>query len=313
MSEVHFIVGAGPVGRHLAALLVERGHEVVVATRSGRDTGIDGVHHVAIDAADAEALTSESKGAAVLYNCANPTDYTRWAREWPPLAASMIVAAERTGAVYAATENLYAYGPVDVPMHEGLPEIATDSKGALRARLWAQTRKAHNDGRIRAVQVRGSDYIGPGVGANGHLSRVLPKALEGKNVTVIGSPDQPHTFTYVNDVARTLAAAAADPTAYGRSWHVPSNAPRTQRQALTDLLATAGRPPVKIRGLPPILLRTLGLVSPLMREVADMSYQWTRPYVLDDSAARQHFGLEPTPWEEICRRSIQPAEASVSR
>jgi hypothetical protein len=34
-----------------------------------------------------------------------------------------------------------------------------------------------------------------------------------------------------------------------------------------------------------------------------VSYQWTRPYVLDDTASRAHFGLEPTPWDEICRRT----------
>ncbi|GAA3594020.1 hypothetical protein GCM10022223_06280 [Kineosporia mesophila] len=135
-------------------------------------------------------------------------------------------------------------------------------------------------------------------------ARVLPDALKGKNVSMIGRTDLPHTFTDVLDVARTLIAAAADPEAQGRAWHVPSNPPKTQIQALTDMLATAGRPPVKARGLSPRLLRTLGLASPIMREIAEVSYQWTRPYVLDDSAARARFGIEPTPWDEVCRRTV---------
>jgi hypothetical protein len=44
-------------------------------------------------------------------------------------------------------------------------------------------------------------------------------------------------------------------------------------------------------------------VVPLMRELRQLSYQWTAPYVLDDSAAREHFGMEPTPWDEVCRRT----------
>jgi len=304
MSEHHVVVGAGPVGRHVAAVLVERGERVSIVSRSGRDTGLAGAEHVALDASDADALTRRTEGAVALYNCANPGDYTQWERVWPPLAGALLRTAERTGAVYAITGNLYPYGPVDGPMREDLPDAATDHKGVLRARMWADSRAAHESGRLRAVEVRGADYVGPGVGANGHVTRVLPRALEGRAVTMMGRTDVPHTFTDVLDVARTLVAAAADATAHGRTWLVPSNPSRTQAQALTDVLAAAGRPPVPVRGLPAGLVRGVGLVVPVMREVADLTYQFTRPYLLDDSAARAHFGIEPTPWDEVCRRTV---------
>ncbi|MBO0608864.1 NAD-dependent epimerase/dehydratase family protein [Myceligenerans salitolerans] len=302
-TDRHLVVGAGPVGRHVAQQLTARGSRVVVATRSGRDTGIAGVEHVAVDAADTDALSSVADGAAVLYNCVNPGDYTQWDRAWPPLAASLLTAVERTGAVYAITGNLYPYGPVDGPMTEDLPDAATDHKGRLRARLWADALAAHRARRIRAVEVRGSDYVGPGIGGNGHISRVVPAALRGRTVTMMGRTDQPHTFTDVRDVARTLVAAADDPEAHGRTWHVPSNAPRTQREALTDVLAAAGQPPVRVRELRGPALALLGSVSPMMRELRELIYQFERPYVLDDSAARKRFGIEPTPWDEVCRRT----------
>ncbi|MEJ7742872.1 MAG: saccharopine dehydrogenase NADP-binding domain-containing protein [Nocardioidaceae bacterium] len=72
MTDRHFIIGAGPVGRHVAELLAARGSEVVVATRSGTDTGIQGVHHVQLDASNAAGLTIAVDGASVLYNCASP-------------------------------------------------------------------------------------------------------------------------------------------------------------------------------------------------------------------------------------------------
>ncbi|RPF22581.1 NAD-dependent epimerase/dehydratase family protein [Myceligenerans xiligouense] len=304
-TDRHLVVGAGPVGRSVAQQLAERGSRVTVATRSGRDTGIAGVEHVTVDASDADALSRAAEGAAVLYNCVNPGDYTQWDRAWPPLAASLLTAVERTGAVYAITGNLYPYGPVDGLMTEDLPDAATDHKGRLRARLWADALAAHRAGRIRAVEVRGADYVGPGVGANGHISRVVPAALQGRTVTMMGRTDQPHTFTDVQDVARTLLAAAGDPEAHGRTWHVPSNAPRTQRQALTDVLAAVGRPPVRIRELRGPALAALALVSPMMRELRELIYQFERPYVLDDTAARKWFGIEPTPWDEVCRRTAR--------
>lgn len=304
MSQHHVIVGAGPVGRHVATLLTERGDRVTVVTRSGRDTGLPGVQHVALDASDATALTRITEGAAVLHNCANPGDYTQWERVWPPLADALLTTAERTGATYAITGNLYPYGPVDGPMHPGLPDAATDHKGVLRARLWADARAAHEAGHLRAVEVRAADYVGPGIGDNGHVTRVLPAALRGKAVTMIGRTDLPHSFTDVLDVARTLVAAADDQGSHGRTWIVPSNEPRSQRQAVTEMLATAGRPPVTVRRLPVGALRALGVVAPMPRELAEMGYQWTAPYVVDDRESRARFGIEPTPWDEVCRRTV---------
>ncbi|MFI8528340.1 NAD-dependent epimerase/dehydratase family protein [Promicromonospora sukumoe] len=305
MSDSHLVVGAGPIGKHVAALLAGRGSRVTVVSRSGRTTGIDGVEHLALDASDADALSRAAEGTDYLYNCANPADYTQWERVWPPLAASLLTAAERSGAVYGITGTLYPYGPVDVPISEDLPDAATDHKGVLRARMWADARAAHEAGRIRAVEIRGSDYMGRGVGGNGHISRLVPSALQGKRALMMGRTDLPHTFTDVADAARTLVAAAEDPGAHGRVWHVPSNPPVTQAQALTDVLASAGRPPVRITSLRGAGLAAAALAVPFMREMREIIYQWERPYVLDDAAARARFGIAPTPWEEVCARTAQ--------
>lgn len=303
MTDRHFIVGAGPVGRHVAHLLAAQGSEVTVATRSGTDTGIEGVTHVKLDASDAAALTTAARGSSVIYNCANPADYTTWERFWPPLAQSFLEAAESTGAVYAITGNLYPYGPVDEPMREDMPDAATDHKGRLRASMWAEAKKLHDAGRIRALEIRGSDYVGTGVGDHGHVTRQIPGALKGRRSLVVGRKDQPHTFTDVLDTARLLVAAAADDSAHGRIWHVPSNPPRTQEQAINDVLASVDKPAVKVSAIPKPIFAAISLAVPLVRELRQISYQWSKPYVLDDTAARIHFGMEPTPWAEVCRRS----------
>lgn len=303
MTDRHLVIGAGPVGRHVAKLLAARGSDLVVATRSGTDTGIAGVQHVVLDASDAEALSLAAAGAAVLYNCANPSDYTSWDRFWPPLAAAFLTAAERSGAVYAITGNLYPYGPVDGPMVESLSDAATDHKGMLRAAMWTDAKAAHDAGLIRVVEVRSSDYMGTGVGENGHISRQVPGALQGKRAWMIGRTDVPHTFTDVRDTARLLVAAAEDPSAHGRIWLVPSNPAVTQTQALSGVLASVDKTPVKTSAIPMPVFRAMARFVPLVRELNDLSYQWTDPYVLDDSAARVQFGMEPTPWDEVCRRT----------
>jgi nucleoside-diphosphate-sugar epimerase len=306
MSRTYVIVGAGPVGRHTAEILRDRGDQVVVVTRSGRSI-IDGVASVAADASSAEALTGIATGAAALFNCANPTDYTKWEEIWPPLAESLLVAAERTGATLVTSSCLYPYGPTTAPMVEGQPDAATDHKGRLRAGMWAEAKARHDAGRIRAVEVRGADYVGAGVGGNGHITRHLPTASQGKTAWVIGKPDLPHSWTDVLDMARTLAAVADRSEAWGKVWHAPSNEPRPQREALTDVLAAGGFDPVPVRAIPMPALRGLAVVNPLMREIAELSYMWTRPYVLSSTRTQDALGLAPTPWDEVCRRTADSA------
>ncbi|MEH0108220.1 NAD-dependent epimerase/dehydratase family protein [Tersicoccus sp. MR15.9] len=301
---LHVIVGAGPVGRHTARLLADRGDEVVVVTRSGRGPDLPGARRVAADAADADRLTELTTGATALYNCANPPHYGTWETVWPALSGSLLATAERTGATLVTAASLYPYGPVDVPMTEALPDAATEKNGRIRARMWAEARAAHDAGQAHVVEVRASDYVGAGVGANGHLTRDVPAALKGRRAWVVGNPDLPHSWTDVADVARTLVTVADRPDAWGRVWIAPTNAPRTHREALADVLAAGGHPMVGMSGIPRLALRAMGLVNADLREMATMSYIQSRPYVVDSSAAEGELGLAPTPWAQVCRRTL---------
>jgi len=303
MRERHVVVGAGPVGRATAEELASAGHEVLLASRSGTGPAVPGADRVAVDAADAARLTELATGARAVYNCVNPPAYDKWPTMWPPVAAALLAAAERTDAVLVTAGNLYPYGPVDGPMVEGMPDAATGTKARIRAAMWADALAAHEAGRVRAAEVRGSDYMGAGVGDGGHIPRVVPRALTGKPVRVIGSPDQPHSWTDVRDMARALVAVAADETAWGRVWHAPTNPPRTQREAVADVCRAAGKEPVEVRGYPKTVMALGSLMSPVLRELGETLYQFERPYVLDSSAIGRELGLEPTPWDEVCRRT----------
>ncbi|MFD5562064.1 NAD-dependent epimerase/dehydratase family protein [Kitasatospora griseola] len=299
----HLVVGAGPVGSATARLLAERGEEVVVVTRTASAAApLDGVPRLRLDASDAQALAEAADGAAVLYNCANPP-YHRWPEVWPPLAASLLAAAERSGAVLATVSNLYGYGAVDGPMSPDTPLRPVSDKGEVRAAMWRDALAAHRAGRVRVTEVRGSDYLA--ANAAGVLDdRAFSRALAGRSVQVLGDPAAPHSWTAPQDVARLLAVVGADERAWGRAWHVPSNAPRSQRQVIAELCAAAGRPAVKVTGIPRPVLALLGLVNPTIRSARGTAYQFERPFVLDDTATRETFGLAPTPWDEMLAQVV---------
>lgn len=288
------VVGAGLIGANLARLLAERGDEVVLGTRSG--TAVDGTRAITLDAADAEAFAAAASGAATIFLCTNPP-YTRWPTEWPPVFAAAIEAARRSGAALVIMGNLYGYGAPDGPMTEHSPERTTETKGRVRLAGWHDALAAHDRGDIRAVEVRASDYFGPGATGVAHLGEsFFHAALRSKKAMVVGDPALPHSWSYLPDIASTLIAAA-DSDEWGRVWHVPSGdaIPRT---VIMDQLNTHIGGNGRVAGYPQWLLRSLGAVNPMMREVEASSYQFRMPFIIDSAETERLLGVRATPWQQ---------------
>lgn len=300
MTRAHLVVGAGPVGTALARRLADGGDAVRVVTRSGSGPSHPLVERVALDASDPDALASAAAGVDVLYNCANPGAYPRWERDWPPLAASILHAAQASGAVLVTLGNLYGYGPVDGPMSRETPLRPSDHKGALRARLWQDALAAHEAGRVRATEARASDYLGPtATPAAGLLAMYATRTLAGRPAAVFGDPDQPRTWAAVDDIAATLVALGADERAWGSAWIVPSNPPATVREVLRQLGSRAGTGEPRLRRVPRWVVAAGGAVVPVLREVAGVLYQFERPFTVDATATTAAFGVEPTGWDAL--------------
>ncbi|MFD7627726.1 NAD-dependent epimerase/dehydratase family protein [Streptomyces sp. NPDC059851] len=301
--NLHVVVGFGPAGAATARLLAAQGRTVRVVTASGRSPE-PGIEHLALDARDGERLTEAAEGATAIYGCAAPP-YHRWAGAWPALATSLCDAAEATGAVLAVLGNLYGYGPVDGPVTERLPLAATGTKGRVRAAVWQQVRERHEQGRIKAVEVRASDFFGPGVTDGGHLAaRVVPALLRGRPVSILGDPDAPHSWTYLPDVARTLVEAAAEERAWGRPWHVPTGPARSVREMVGLLADRAGTAPVAVRRIPPAVLGAASLFSPLLRELKEVRHQFDRPFAVDSSAYEAAFTVRATPLDRQVEETV---------
>jgi nucleoside-diphosphate-sugar epimerase len=298
----HVVVGSGQVGTHLVTKLLAQGHDVTVVTRSGG--GPAGAVRVAADVADSARLTELARGADVLYNCVNPR-YDRWLTDWPPMAASFLAAAEATGAVLVILGNLYPYGPVTGPMTEDLPLVSTNPKARVRAKMWHDALAAHEAGRIRMTEVRGSDYFGPGATDQSYLGeRFIPALRAGKTIQLVHPADVPHSWTYLPDVADALIVAGGDERAWGRPWHVPTGEPQTFRQIGARMAALLGRPAPKMTTMPWPLVRAVGLFSPMIGELGHTRYQFTAPYELDSSAFQRTFGVAPTPMDLALKATL---------
>lgn len=315
-NELHVVVGAGATGTATATLLAQRGERVRVVTRSGNGPLHPGIELVGADAADEAAFAEASAGAGVIYNCANPP-YHRWATDWPPVASSLLAAAERHDAVLVTLSNLYGYAPPTAPMTASDPLDATSVKGGVRAAMWHQAKAAHDAGRVRAVEVRASDFIGPGIGPTAHMGdRVVPRVLAGKSVSLLGRTDVAHSWSAIADVAETLVAVGADERAWGRAWHVPTAPPMTQEELVHRMCSLAGVEAAKVKTVPNFVLTLAGVAVPAMREMKEVLYQFEAPFIIDSSETTDVLGLTHTPIDETLTAALdsycEPAKQLVA-
>jgi nucleoside-diphosphate-sugar epimerase len=219
------------------------------------------------------------------------------------LSAAALTAAERSGANYVLLGNDYGYGPVDGPFTEDLPMHPSSTKGAVRARMWQDALAAHEAGRVRATEVRATDYVGMGATSPFTLMVASP-LLAGAPAVYPGDLDAPHSWTYVGDVARTLVAAARHDESWGRAWHVPSTSTASARELATRLAAIAGAPAPSLRRMVPAELEEMGRNNPIMLEFLEILYLYERPAVLDSSLTTNVLEITATPLDQVLQEMI---------
>ncbi|CUR60813.1 NAD dependent epimerase/dehydratase family protein [metagenome] len=294
--SVHVVTGAGPVGSTIALQLAAAGEQVRLLTRSGSGPEHDLIDRRRVDVSRPDHLDDAFAGAASVHHCIHGSRYDSrtWRAELPGAERVVLEAAGRAGAVVVFPESLYSYGPVDRPITEDLPRAASTGKLGVRTDLLAQRDASPTP----TVSVAASDFYGPLV-RNAHAGeRMVPTVLAGRTMRVLGSLDQPHSFTYVPDLAAAMIVAAGREDLWNSFLHAPTAPALTQRRLVELIAESAGVAVPRMSAIPGAVLRLSGRVSRDMRELAETSYMFTAPFVLDSGASEQRLGLAPTPLAE---------------
>lgn len=300
----HVVFGSGAVGLAVAEHLVGAGEKVTAVSRSGTGGVPRGIEVVAGDASDPAFTEEVTRGAAVVYQCANPP-YTRWPELFPPLQSAIVAGAAAAGAKLVSLENLYMYGPTGgEPLTEELPYAATGPKGRVRAQMAEDLLAAHQAGTVRVAIGRAADYFGPRGLATQMGVRVFPRVLSGKNAQVFGDPDQPHTYTYIPDIAAGLVTLGASDHADGRAWHLPSPPTQTTRR-FVGMVADAAGTDAGVSAMPRPLVSVFALVNRDVREVKELLYEFEEPFVVDSSAFEAAFHHHATPLDDAIARTVE--------
>jgi len=296
MSELHVVFGTGPLGLSVARELALRGKQIRLVNRSGKsDPKLtpQGVEIVPCDLYSASATAEVTRGAAAVYQCAQPA-YSKWVQEFPALQAAIIDGVSQSGAKLILGDNLYMYGKTGgAAMREDTPHHPVAKKSKLRAAMADSAMAAHQSGKIRLAIGRGADFYGRGVLGSAFGERTFPAILAGKAGEMTGNGDVPHTITYIDDFGKALVNIGESDDAMGQVWHVPNAPTTTQRQFLATAFKVAGKS-AKYTTVGPLMLRIAGLFMPSAGEVVEMLYEFTESFVVDHSKYVKAFGNHAT-------------------
>ncbi|MFF5791008.1 NAD-dependent epimerase/dehydratase family protein [Paeniglutamicibacter sp. NPDC012692] len=301
MSNHYLVTGSGPVGTTVALALANNGHSVVLATRSGGGPEHPAIRRMRADALDPAQVAAAMAGATAVFHCIHAAYSARaWAETLPRAEELVLAAAGDRGIPVLFPESLYSYSNPERPMAENSPRNAAGGKRGVRTAL-LNARAASG---THTVSVVASDFYGPHV-ENAHAgARMLESVFAGRRLLAVGNPAQPHSFTYMPDLAAAMVRAAEREDLWNTVLHAPTAQPSSQRAMAEAYAAAADRPAPKVTGMSGGILRAIGLVHPATRELAEMAYQFDNPFMMDSTRSESLLGLSPTPLADGARATV---------
>jgi len=143
------------------------------------------------------------------------------------------------------------------------------------------------------------------------------RGLRKERVTALGSPSVRWTYVHVDDVARYLADAVAEPRAVGKRIDIGTDRPVSARD-IADVFADILRRNIAVRSLPwPLLSGLMRPVSLLSERVRDgramIEYFHTGQYVADTTAQAEVFGDVPTMEDTLRRYAAEAGLTAAAR
>lgn len=311
------VFGYGPTGEATVERLLKHGRDVRVVQRKRPANLPAGAAFMTCDVLNADDVKRALAGAEqAVVTIGFEYSGKVWKVVWPKAMRNLLAAAEAANVRVVHIDNMYQYGPQDEPVHEDMPLTSFGVKPAVRSEITRMWKAAARAGRVRWAALCAPDFYGAGVGRSHIGDTGLGAIAKGKPAMMLMNPDQPHAFAYVPDIARAVMSLLdAGDDAFNQVWHVPCAPTRTARE-LMQMGADAVGHKLRVTAIPGWLLPVIGLIVPSLREYAELSFTWNRPYHVDATKFSRRFWSDATPFETgipAAIRSFPAAEAKPSK
>lgn len=235
-------------------------------------------------------------GSSTVYLCVGlPYNFKVWQKQWPIIMQNTINACIKHQTKLVFIDNVYMYATSSLKhMTEESTMVPQSKKGKVRKQLIEMLFGAIENQNLQACVARSADFYGPGIKNSILLELVVNNLKAGKIALWQRSKHKIHSFTYTSDAAKAIAMLGNHPEALNNIWHLPTSREQLTGQNWVDLIAQKLNKKAKVFVLPNWLLKTMGIFVPLMKELAEMSYQYQYNYFFDSKKFENTFKFKPT-------------------
>lgn len=303
MDKVTILGINGRIGSHAARAFVAAGWDVTGFGRSNKRP-IPGVRFAAGNSDSVADMRAAIGDARAVVNALNPA-YDAWdGGRMEALHGRVVEAMGTDGKTMLFVGNIYNYAPQHRRVTHDLTQDGTSGKALIRQRSEQLLAAAAARGDMQVLILRAGDFYGPDSEGTWFDLAMLREAGEGK-LALMGRPGVGHAWAYLPDLGRAFEKLGAQRGQLGdfETFHFHGNF--VTPEVLGAAIVRAAPLPLKVSYFPRFLFTLMGLVDPIMREVAKMGYLWDHPMELVDPRLDAILGAGfATPFETAVAASI---------
>jgi nucleoside-diphosphate-sugar epimerase len=247
------------------------------------------------------------EGAEVVYIVVG-FDYNLkvWQDTWPKFMRAAINACIKHKAKLVFFDNVYMYDINAIPhMTEDSILKPPSKKGMVRKVIADMLLDEVKSGKLTALIARSADFYGPNTNRSLLTELVYNNLKKGKRPKWPIDPDKKHTFTFTPDAAKATALLGNTADAFNQVWHLPTDKNALTGREIIKLFAKEMKVDPKVSVVPMWLFRILGLFNPIMKELAEMMYQFDRDYFFDSTKFNKRFNFKTTTYAEGVKLAIE--------
>ena len=290
MSGQILVLGAaGRLGYTAAGAFRDAGWTVKGLVRPGRASAVPPKVEP-VEAMTRDESVAAARGCDVVLNALNPA-ITEWGKNAMSLAYGAIAAAEGNGATLLFPGSVWNYGrAMPAVLDENTPMQPTTRKGKMRVEIEQRVREACDRG-MRAIILRAGDYFGAGRGS--WFDLVIVKDIARQRLTYPGPLEVVHAWAYLPDFAATLVRLAERRASFGHfeTFGFPGHAMTGSQLIAAIESVTNGK--FNVRPMSWWLLKSIGQLTALGRELAELEYLWRVPHRVSGEKLKAAIGDNP--------------------
>lgn len=302
------ILGSGgSIGTDLAKALQQYTNKIKLVSRNPVKVNDTDILQSA-DLTDSNNLEKAVEGSSICYvTIGFEYNLKVWQKQWLSFIKNTVDACIKYNSKLVFFDNVYAIGKDNIRhITENSAISPSSKKGEIRAEVDRFIIERIEKGNPETIIARSPDFFGPEKKNNSLMMNLIyDNLIKGKTAQWFGNADVIHSMGFSPDLAKGTALLGNSPDAYNQIWNLPVDKNALTGREWVKLFADMLKTSDKVKVIPEIIIKLLGIFVPVLREMPEMIYQFENQFYFDSSKFISRFNFEPTKNKEAVRLTIE--------